>query len=855
MRRAIFVIALFVCGWSVALPEDEVPGRWGVTDTSQPADIVWPANWVGAKNLRAQWFKIFAESPQAWIASGYLNHAKGEPPDNTYYLWRFDRPVPEGTKILIEGDFPHARMMSFQVCAPWNNKAIVSSDGSGLPEVHLLDEDIVPDPGHSNPFLPGADRNAKRRHFHITFELRDGDPAILNPKAVLPPYRAPGNLRYGCTGTVAPGSVFGADKTHGPVVYMRMYLPDRYEPYGGVEPPVIRLQFPGQNPMLAPISRSMPVNLRKFVEGYSLEENPAGDNGLSLKEEEAKRALRQYAKAATTAQPTNAASGARRIIPLSPDGTISLYKTFQTPWLVTYLKDYINDPEGCRTKLPRRYRYAFGDMGPEASPPGNDEHVSNHHSFNTYMGSAANLAPGELLVFRGKAPITPRTLNGDAKMGSSDQLRYWNFTLQTGTPTRLTPVINITDETVALDKNGRYLIVIGRERDRPPNATEEHGVTWRPWPVGDVLSINMRIMSTSSNTWEHAPQRVTWKEADFCTFGKNPQAVRARMGEYFPEGRYLTTAQVAALVSGAPMQIAVDTSVSRPVSPLAAPTDPGSRDATISVAGVARSYRLHLPTAFSASKKFPVVMALHSGQSSGAEMESLSGLSELADRKNFIAVYPNAIGRYKGKLYWNDGRVPEVDDVRFIGALIDELASKYSADTKRIYLTGISNGASMTNRLGIELSDRIAAIAPVAGTIGVRVADRWKPKRTMPVMYIHGTDDPLAYYTGGSAGTYRGSALAAEEYVQWWVRQNGCAPGSVASETLPQVVGDGTSVKRYQYGECKDGGEVVFYRIENGGHTWPGGKPWLPEKIAGKTSGNLDASAQMWAFFSRYSRK
>ncbi|MCI0459256.1 MAG: hypothetical protein L0Z62_20090, partial [Gemmataceae bacterium] len=438
-----------------------VPGMWGTTDTSRPEKIVWPDHWIGARNLRAQWFKILAESPEAWQASGFLNHAKGEPPDNTYYLWRYDKPVPEGTKILIEGDFPHARMTSFQVCAPADPRFLGTSDGTGLPEIHLLDEDIVPDPGSVNPYLPGADRTARNRHFHITFELRDGDPLALNGAAAVPPYRAPGNLRTGCTGVSAPSSLIGAPKTRGPVVYMRVYLPDNYDPFGTVEPPVIRMQFPGQEPVLAPISRGMPINLRRFVDGYALEENPALESGFSVKELEAKEALREYARnAIAQGGPVGTLVPSVHRTFDRPDGALRLWKIFQAPYFSVYLRDYLADPDGCRTELPGRYRAAFGQMGPGAPAPGNDEHVSNHHSFNTYLDGAANLGPGQLLVFRGKAPRTPRTLRGNPVMEPSDQVRYWNISLHTGSPTRLVPVVNVTDEEVVLDRDGRYTIVL-----------------------------------------------------------------------------------------------------------------------------------------------------------------------------------------------------------------------------------------------------------------------------------------------------------------------------------------------------------------------------------------------------------
>lgn len=864
---ALFIAVLISCFALAAYGQSGVPGQWGTTDTSRPESIEWTDTWAGAKNLRAQWYKILAESPEAWQKSGYVNHAKGEPPDNTYYLWRYDKPLPEGTKILIEGDFPHARMMSFQVTQPWGGKALTTSDGLGLIEVHLLDQDIVPDPGHTNPFLPGADRNAKKRHFHITFELRDGDPLTLNPKAVVPPYRAPGNLRIGGTGTAAPGSLFGKPKTHGPAVYVRVYLPDRYEPFGGVEPPVIRIQLPGQKPVLAPISRGMPVNLQQFVQGYAINDNPALENGWSVKEEEAQERIRAYAResVAKSGTPGTVMPFVHRLFAM-PDGVMALYKNFQTAYLITYFRDYLaaalTGPTTCATDLPRRYRAAFGEMGPDARPPGNDEEESDHHLFNTYLVGSANIGPGQFFVFHGKAPRTPRTLKGDAVMGPSDELRYWNITLQCGVKTKLTPVINITDEQVVVGKDGYYTIVIGQDKDRPANATEANGITWRTWSVGAQLSILIRVMSTGEKTWEHAPQLITWQEGDYCELNKNPRAVRARMGEYYYESRYLSKAQIEALARGEKWSSVVGAAATAPTPKPAAAAEPakapaaktaaGGRNRTLEVDGRTRTYRLHLPASYQPPTKLAAVIVLHGGQMNGGQMESLTGMSALADRESFAAVYPDSFGLYQGKPYWNDGRLPDVDDVKFIGALIDELTTNGPADPGRIYVTGISNGASMTNRVAIELAGKIAAVAPVAGTIGLKAAETQHPSRAVPVVYFHGTTDPMAYYTGGSIGTYRGSSLSAEDFVKWWARQDGCGD-KPEQEELPLSKENGTRVTRIRYTGGRDNAEVVFYRIENGGHTWPG-RPGLKESIFGRTTSQVDANAVMWEFFKRHAR-
>jgi polyhydroxybutyrate depolymerase len=266
------------------------------------------------------------------------------------------------------------------------------------------------------------------------------------------------------------------------------------------------------------------------------------------------------------------------------------------------------------------------------------------------------------------------------------------------------------------------------------------------------------------------------------------------------------------------------------------------------VDGRERSYRVYIPQSFGAATAPALVIGLHGGGSNGADFETMTGLSALADHEGFIVAYPNAIGVYHEKLYWNDGRVPEVDDVGFIRRLIDELVGRLGVDPARVYVTGFSNGASMSNRLGVELGDKLAAIAPVAGTLGIIQAQDWQPLRALPVMYVHGTTDPFAYYTGGSAGTWRGSSLSAPAHVAWWAQKNACGP-QPQETLLPDRADDGTRVTRSVYSNCRANADVIFYSIDNAGHTWPDGAPWAPEAVTGIISRDFNASEEMWRFF------
>ncbi|MCU7959116.1 MAG: hypothetical protein KZQ58_03770, partial [gamma proteobacterium symbiont of Bathyaustriella thionipta] len=677
----------------VILAGTDVEGRWGVTDSTTDEAIHWPDNWPGVHDLRAQWWKILAEDSAAWKASGYLNHAKGEPPGNSYFLWRYDEPLPEGTKILLEGDFPHARMMSFQVSAPWQQDLPYMGDGTGIHEVPLLDVDIEPDPGSSNPFRPGADRNTRWRHYHVTFVLKDGDPAVLNPDAMRPPYRAAGNLRVA-------GTRSGKYGKRGPVLWMRIYLPDGHDAYAGVSPPVIRIQRPGEAPILAPITREVELNINRTDAGdYSIKENPAFANGRSKREQESLQWLREWAQKGLeqAGKPTQTDTLVRRFFS-APDGRLRLIKLDDPAFFIGWLK-HIRDADFCSGHLPKLYAYLYG-KGHERPPPANDSHSSGQNLYNSYLTSAVSLKPGEILVFHGKAAATPHTLGGDARMTAATQLRYWNITLQAGHPQRLTPVVDISDEEVILDDQDFYTIAIGRPEDRPANADAAHGISWRDWPAGDALAVSIRMMSTNTNTWKYAPQLISWLDTDYCDNNKWPQAVEQRMKEYAPEGRYLSVAQVSALAQGKNWQQVVNSVAVKhhvPASSLNSsdiPASSGSHSGKIEVDGQQRSFILHRPRGVAADAIMPLIIVLHGGRMKGWQMEYFTNMSQLADSEHFMVVYPDGAGEYQGTSGWfNDGRLRKPNDVHFLSALIVALIDQAHVDPRRIYMTGFSNGA------------------------------------------------------------------------------------------------------------------------------------------------------------------
>ena len=280
----------------------------------------------------------------------------------------------------------------------------------------------------------------------------------------------------------------------------------------------------------------------------------------------------------------------------------------------------------------------------------------------------------------------------------------------------------------------------------------------------------------------------------------------------------------------------------------------GIRNRTITVAGVERSYLLHLPPSYDRKRAFPLVLAFHGGASNPAAMARFSGLDGKADEAGFIVAYPAGSGRLPRVLTWNAGRccgyasAEKVDDVAFVRALIEDLAARVHLDRKRIYATGISNGAQMAYRLAAELSDQVAAIAPVSGSLEVDVPRVGRP---VPVVHFHGTDDTYLPFAGGRGprSLATGPHASVEQSVGTWVRLDECRPAPVVQE-LPATVSDGTSVVRRSYEGCREGAEVVLYEIRGGGHTWPG-RP-SAERLLGTTTRNLSANDVMWDFFARH---
>jgi polyhydroxybutyrate depolymerase len=294
---------------------------------------------------------------------------------------------------------------------------------------------------------------------------------------------------------------------------------------------------------------------------------------------------------------------------------------------------------------------------------------------------------------------------------------------------------------------------------------------------------------------------------------------------------------------------ALGSDVSGAAAPTGSAADSAGTPRTVQVNGEARRYFLYLPATWRRDAAAPLVLVFHGGGGQASGIAPHTGFSRLADHEGFVVAYPEGIG---GR--WNDGRglaSAAHDDVAFVRVLIDSLEAELGIDRRRVYATGISNGAMFTYRLACDLPGTLAAIAPVSGAMPAALTERCARTTPVSVLAFQGTADPLMPYTGGGVARRRGQVLPAERSVAFWATVAGCAPGPTTTEE-PDRMRDGTRLRLTSYTGCRAGRAVGLYTIEGGGHTWPGG-PRAGRRV-GRVSREIDATAEIWKFFAAHER-
>ncbi len=278
---------------------------------------------------------------------------------------------------------------------------------------------------------------------------------------------------------------------------------------------------------------------------------------------------------------------------------------------------------------------------------------------------------------------------------------------------------------------------------------------------------------------------------------------------------------------------------------------------TITVDGREREYIIHLPPGYQNQNKLPILFGLHGGGGTNKNTIPFYNLNCLADKNNFIVVYPNAIAKswtIPGFSTREKGADSTVDDVHFISVLLDTIIRHYKGDSTKVFTTGISRGGEFSLYLAYKLSKRITAIAPVCASVPKSVLSYYSFNHSTPVLVINGTDDPLIKYDGGYGKYLRtdepgeGFDMAStNDLIKKIVSIDSCNVNGTLTGMPDNDPDDGCIAQKIEY-RCGNT-NVTLIKIINGGHTWAGGKQYLPKFIIGRVCRDFNAEDEIFNFF------
>ena len=261
--------------------------------------------------------------------------------------------------------------------------------------------------------------------------------------------------------------------------------------------------------------------------------------------------------------------------------------------------------------------------------------------------------------------------------------------------------------------------------------------------------------------------------------------------------------------------------------------------------GIQRNYIVYIPEIYDGSSAVPLVLNFHGYGSNATQQMFYGDFRDIADTEGFLLVHPEGT-LSNGDQFWNVGfpgtTSSTIDDVGFTEALIDELSNSYAIDLDRVYATGMSNGGFMSFLLACQLSEKIAAVASVTGSMTPDTFNDCNAQHPTPVLQIHGTNDSVVPYDGNSIWT-----LPIVDVVSYWVNYNNCDT-TPTTTTFPDLdLSDGSTVEHSVYEDGDLGSTTEHMKVIGGGHTWPGSIINTPG-----TNQDIDASMEIWSFFSRF---
>ena len=451
----------------------------------------------------------------------------GIPDPKITYLFLGTALAPFGSKLVIEGEFPHCRFFSLQISPPLNGKQYYAQRQFGTAEVSIADVDIDPLPGHTNPFRVGADRNAVNRGYKMEFDLTTGDPTALNDSAHIYPYRQNVNNRKGamlvCQGPLGHKTLLGTalqnpgDWDLG-CLWVRIYEPDENtNALGGVPMPKIYFELP---------------NGSKYFIG----------SDFSILQRRADTTI------------------ANRVVVSQPNANYgSAYGWAKSFGITRGILNGICLSNGWYNQRDsiRHLELGWTGRGENQPAPGNIEPHATTNNYASYVGRAITVPPGMVAVLTGKLPTYPSTRNGEATMTAAD-VRYWSIVgidQDPFSPMPATTVHAISDDDVKIDADRDYVIAYSRASDKPVNADTTNGVSWVDWGTQSDLGVLMRWVCVAPDwRFAYAPHEnnLDYKHTDWASaqYDSTLIGVNWRNGFmkcYLPTVHYMTKAEFEAL--------------------------------------------------------------------------------------------------------------------------------------------------------------------------------------------------------------------------------------------------------------------------------------------------------------------
>jgi polyhydroxybutyrate depolymerase len=272
---------------------------------------------------------------------------------------------------------------------------------------------------------------------------------------------------------------------------------------------------------------------------------------------------------------------------------------------------------------------------------------------------------------------------------------------------------------------------------------------------------------------------------------------------------------------------------------------PGVTTRHVIVGGTDREYILSVPDDYHRSKPAPLLFDFHGLGSNMQEQSLYTHLDEQGGLRGYVVITPNGQGDLLR--HWSLVSTATANpDVAFVEEMLRTTNRTLCVDQRRIFSTGISNGAMFSTVLACALPGRLAAIAPVAGVNATKVCAPGTPR--VSVLAFHGTADPIVPYQGGAyfggaSGVRTGGAQAirVDDAVAAWATFDGCG-------TPPATAFVADDVQHLVWPKCPAGGTVELYRVVGGGHTWPGSTPVRASQL-GSTTSSISATRLMLDFF------